>query len=81
MTGGETPQETLENVCDAIACWVEACKEMGWPVGAEAGGGRRRTRGRGSAKPVLGTAPPVPPLHIPSTDDKEGRLAGMEARL
>jgi predicted RNase H-like HicB family nuclease len=25
MSDGETPQEALENVYDAIACWVEAC--------------------------------------------------------
>jgi antitoxin HicB len=29
---GETPQEALENVCDAIDCWVEAALEMGRPV-------------------------------------------------
>jgi antitoxin HicB len=32
MSGGETPQEALENVYDAIACWVEAAQEMGQPV-------------------------------------------------
>lgn len=32
MSDGETPQEALENVYDAIACWIEACKEMGRPV-------------------------------------------------
>ena len=32
MSDGETPQEALENVYDAIACWIEACEEMGRPV-------------------------------------------------
>jgi predicted RNase H-like HicB family nuclease len=32
MSDGETPQEALENVYDAIACWVEAAQEMGRPV-------------------------------------------------
>jgi antitoxin HicB len=26
---GETPQEALENVLDAIGCWIEAAREMG----------------------------------------------------
>ncbi len=26
---GETPQEALENMYDAIACWIEAAQEMG----------------------------------------------------
>ena len=26
---GETPREGLENVLDAIACWIEAAEEMG----------------------------------------------------
>lgn len=29
MSDGESPQEALENVFDAIACWIEAAKEMG----------------------------------------------------
>jgi len=32
MSDGETPQEALERVYDAIACWIEACREMGRPV-------------------------------------------------
>ena len=32
MSDGETPQEALENAYDAIACWVEAAKEMGCAV-------------------------------------------------
>ena len=32
MSDGETPQEALESVYDAIACWVEAAQEMGRPV-------------------------------------------------
>jgi antitoxin HicB len=32
MSGGETPQETVENVMDAIACWIEAAEEDGRPV-------------------------------------------------
>ena len=32
MSDGGTPQEALENVYDAIACWVEAAQEMGRPV-------------------------------------------------
>jgi predicted RNase H-like HicB family nuclease len=29
MSDGETPEEALENVLDAIACWIEATKKMG----------------------------------------------------
>jgi predicted RNase H-like HicB family nuclease len=32
MSDGETPQEALENVFDAIACWMEAAREMGRKV-------------------------------------------------
>ena len=32
MSDGETPQEALENVYDAIICWMEATREMGRPV-------------------------------------------------
>lgn len=32
MSDGETPHQALENVYDAIACWIEACREMGRPV-------------------------------------------------
>lgn len=32
MSDGETPQETLTNVYDAIVCWMEAADEMGRPV-------------------------------------------------
>ena len=27
MSDGETPQEAVENVMDAIACWIEAAEE------------------------------------------------------
>jgi len=29
---GETPHEALANTYDAIACWIEAAREMGRPV-------------------------------------------------
>ncbi|MDP9056766.1 MAG: type II toxin-antitoxin system HicB family antitoxin [Pseudomonadota bacterium] len=29
---GETPQEALANVYDAIACWIEGAEEMGRAV-------------------------------------------------
>lgn len=29
---GETPEEALANVRDAIDCWIEAADEMGRPV-------------------------------------------------
>ena len=29
---GETPEETLTNIYDAIGCWIEAAKEMGRAV-------------------------------------------------
>lgn len=29
MSDGETPQEALENVFDAINCWIEAARKMG----------------------------------------------------
>lgn len=32
MSDGETPQQALENVFDAINCWIEAAREMGRAV-------------------------------------------------
>ncbi len=32
LSDGATPQEALDNACDAIGCWIEACEEMGRPV-------------------------------------------------
>ena len=32
MSDGESPEEALENVFDAIACWIEAAEEMGRAV-------------------------------------------------
>jgi predicted RNase H-like HicB family nuclease len=32
MSDGETPHEALENVFDAINCWMEAAREMGRKV-------------------------------------------------
>jgi antitoxin HicB len=29
---GDTPQEALDNIYDAIGCWIEAAQEMGRPV-------------------------------------------------
>ncbi len=36
VSDGETPQEAVENVMDAIACWIEAAEEDGRPVPAPA---------------------------------------------
>ena len=32
MSDGDSPEEALENVYDAIACWIEAAQEIGRPV-------------------------------------------------
>ena len=32
MSDGETPQEALANVEDAIRAWIEAAQELGHPV-------------------------------------------------
>lgn len=32
MSDGETPEEALANVQDAIAVWIEAAHDMGHPV-------------------------------------------------
>ena len=32
MSNGETPEEALVNVQDAIAAWIEAAKDMGHKV-------------------------------------------------
>lgn len=32
MSDGETPEEAVHNVQDAIAAWIEAAEEMGRPV-------------------------------------------------
>ena len=37
MSDGETPQQAVENVMDAIACWIEAAEEDGRPVPAPSG--------------------------------------------
>jgi predicted RNase H-like HicB family nuclease len=37
MSDGETPQETVENVMDAITCWIEAAEEDGRPAPQPAG--------------------------------------------
>ena len=34
MSDGDTPQEALANVCDAIAAWIEAATDMGRPIPA-----------------------------------------------
>ena len=34
MSDGETPQEALANLQDAISCWIEAANEMGRPIPA-----------------------------------------------
>jgi predicted RNase H-like HicB family nuclease len=36
MSDGETPQQAIENVMDAIACGIEAAEEDGRPVPAPA---------------------------------------------
>ncbi len=36
MSDGETPQAAVENVMDAIACWIEAAEEDGRLVPAPA---------------------------------------------
>ena len=36
MSDGETPHEAVENVMDAIACWIEAAEEDGRKVPAPA---------------------------------------------
>ena len=37
MSDGNTPNEAVENVMDAIACWIEAAEEDGRPVPAPTG--------------------------------------------
>lgn len=32
MSDGETPMEALENVADAIFCWMEAARQLGRTV-------------------------------------------------
>jgi antitoxin HicB len=36
MSDGETPQQAVESVMDAITCWIEAAEEDGRPVPAPA---------------------------------------------
>ena len=36
MSDGDTPQQAVENLMDAIACWIEAAEEDGRPVPAPA---------------------------------------------
>jgi predicted RNase H-like HicB family nuclease len=36
MSDGETPQEAIDSVMDAIACWIEAADEDGRPAPAPA---------------------------------------------
>jgi antitoxin HicB len=37
MSDGDTPQQAVENVMDAIGCWIEAAEEDGRPVPEPAG--------------------------------------------
>jgi predicted RNase H-like HicB family nuclease len=37
MSDGETPQQAVENLMDAIACWIEAAEEDSRPVPAPIG--------------------------------------------
>jgi antitoxin HicB len=37
MSDGDTPQQAVESVMDAIACWIEAAEEDGRPVPAPLG--------------------------------------------
>jgi antitoxin HicB len=37
MSDGDTPQQALDSVMDAIACWIEAAQEDGKPVPAPLG--------------------------------------------
>ena len=37
MSDGDTPQQAVENLMDAIACWIEAAEEDGRPVPAPVG--------------------------------------------
>ena len=37
MSDGETPQEAVANVMDAIACWIEAAEKDDRPVPVPAG--------------------------------------------
>jgi len=37
MSDGDTPMQALDNVMDAIACWIEAAEEDGRPVPAPMG--------------------------------------------
>jgi antitoxin HicB len=37
MSDGDTPTQALDNVMDAIACWIEAAEEDGRPVPAPMG--------------------------------------------
>lgn len=32
MSDGETPEEAIVNVRDAIICWAEAAEDMGRPI-------------------------------------------------
>ena len=36
ISDGDTPQQAVENVMDAISCWIEAAEEDGRPVPAPA---------------------------------------------
>ena len=31
---GDTPQQALDNIYDAIACWIEAARDLGRPIPA-----------------------------------------------
>ena len=39
MSDGETPQQAIDNVMDAITCWIEAAEEDGRPVPVPAAAG------------------------------------------
>jgi antitoxin HicB len=37
LSDGDTPQQAVENVMDAIGCWIEAAEEDGRPIPEPAG--------------------------------------------
>ena len=37
MSDGDTPQQAVENLMNAIACWIEGAEEDGRPVPAPVG--------------------------------------------
>ena len=72
MSDGETQQEAIANVQDAVRAWIEAAEEMGravprpHPTSFESIVSRGAPGPRGAAERILAYMPPEKAIRLPS---------------